>query len=282
MHFTEVEWMSDGWGLRRLSRGPGSRNVGPIWRARSDLKKSFSVCISRKQDNLCLSQNQSNKSTTDLLRWSASSWLTMVMKILMWVESMMAVLPKSPGYIRKWLANTESAEVPLCAQALIGSMVSSVGYNPWLLRGSAYSRSSLIYTSSNLTTLVGNTVVWMGLLPMTKLVKFCTQMCRALSKRNCSSANSDNAVLASTLWTPWPTSRGKRSREPPWMRFVGPEFVVVIWQIFSGGRLHNCWQGRPDRSSLSWDHKNGKLSVGTQGFHYFWTGTRNWAQTLGF
>ena len=32
----------------------------------------------------------------------------------------MAVLPKSPGYIRKWLANTESAEVPLCAQALIG------------------------------------------------------------------------------------------------------------------------------------------------------------------
>ena len=32
----------------------------------------------------------------------------------------MAVLPKSPGYIRKWLANTESAEVPLCAQAIIG------------------------------------------------------------------------------------------------------------------------------------------------------------------
>ena len=43
----------------------------------------------------------------------------------------MAVLPKSPGYIRKWLANTESAEVPLCAQALIGSMVSSsVGNKP--------------------------------------------------------------------------------------------------------------------------------------------------------
>ena len=99
---------------------------------------------------------------------------------------------------------------------------------------------------------------------MTKLLTFCTQMCRALSKRNCLSANSDNAVLASTSWTPWPTSRGKRSREPPWMRFVGPELVVVIWQIFSGGRLHNCWQGRPDRSSLSWDHKNGKLSRNTR------------------
>ena len=133
VHFTEVEWMSDGWGLRRLNRGPGSRNVGPTWRARSDLKESFFVCNSRKQDNLCLSQNQSNKSTTDLLRWSDSSWSTMVMKVLMWVESKMAVLPKSPGYIRKWLANTESAEVPLCAQALIGSMVSSVGNKPWLL-----------------------------------------------------------------------------------------------------------------------------------------------------
>ena len=282
MHFTEVEWMSDGWGLRRLSRGPGSRNVGPTWRARSDLKESFFVCNSRKQDNLCLSQNQSNKSTTDLLRWSDSSWSTMVMKVLMWVESKMAVLPKSPGYIRKWLANTESAEVPLCAQALIGSMVSSsVGNKPWLLIGSAYSKSSLIDTVSKLT-LDGNTVVWMGLSPMTKLLTFCTQMCRALSKRNCLSANSDNAVLASTSWTPWPTSRGKRSREPPWMRFLGSELVVVIWQIFSGGRLHNCWQGRPDRSSLSWDHKNGKLRVETQVSLYSWTGTRNWAKTLGF
>ena len=128
VHLTEVEWMSDRWGLRRLSRGPGSRNVGPTWRARSDLKESFFVCNSRKQDNLCLSQNQSNKSTTDLLRWSDSSWSTMVMKVLMWVESKMAVLPKSPGYIRKWLANTESAEVPLCAQALIGSMYGFLGW----------------------------------------------------------------------------------------------------------------------------------------------------------
>ena len=30
---------------------------------------------------------------------------------------------KSPGYIRKWLQNTESAEVPnQCAQALIGTV----------------------------------------------------------------------------------------------------------------------------------------------------------------
>ena len=35
-------------------------------------------------------------------------------------EDGLAVLPKSPDYIPKWLASTESAEVPLCAQALIG------------------------------------------------------------------------------------------------------------------------------------------------------------------
>ena len=34
----------------------------------------------------------------------------------------MSVAAKSPGYIRKWLQNTESAEVPkICAQALIGN-----------------------------------------------------------------------------------------------------------------------------------------------------------------
>jgi hypothetical protein len=34
------------------------------------------------------------------------------------------------------------------------------------------------------------------------------------SKRSCSSENYDNAVWASTLWTPWPISRAKRSNVP--------------------------------------------------------------------
>ena len=52
--------------------------------------------------------------------WSEVTMITH--ERFIWAEQCpkMAVLPKSPGYIRKWLANTESAEVPLCAQAIIG------------------------------------------------------------------------------------------------------------------------------------------------------------------
>ena len=97
-------------------------------------------------------------------------------------------------------------------------------------------------------------------------------MCRALNRRSCLSENYGNAASDSTSWTPWPTSRERRSREQPLMRLklflkitkltlfkTAPSTLIMkVNNAFLGGRLHNCRQGRVDGSCLSWDHKNGK------------------------
>ena len=124
VHWT-IEQTSDWWGWRKKRWYNKDAETSP--RAKSSpLRPDLQIQIMKMDISCgtvrCSCQYSCSARALGLLPIDRRPWWSLTQVRFIWVEQClrMAVLPKSPGYIRKWLANTESAEVPLCAQALIG------------------------------------------------------------------------------------------------------------------------------------------------------------------